>query len=58
MRAEIDELHTRLAASEARLAHVEGRLQRILGSRSYRFARRLASARRRVARVVGVGSSS
>ncbi|NED94278.1 hypothetical protein G1H11_03030 [Phytoactinopolyspora alkaliphila] len=54
MRAEIDELHARLSASEARLAHVEGRLQRILSSRSYRLARKLAGARRRVAALVGV----
>lgn len=56
MRAEIDELQARLAASEARLAKVEGRLQRILGSRSYRLARKLAGAKRRVATLVGVGN--
>jgi hypothetical protein len=56
MRAEIDELHARLAASEARLAQVEGRLQRILNSRSYRFARKLAGTRRRIASLVGVGA--
>jgi hypothetical protein len=54
LHAEIDELQVRLARSEARLAQVEGRLQRILNSRSYRFARRLASTRRRVASLVGV----
>lgn len=57
LRTEIDELQVRLARSEARLVKVEGRLQRVLGSRSYRFARRLATVRRRVASLVGVGSS-
>ncbi|WP_158542670.1 hypothetical protein [Phytoactinopolyspora halophila] len=58
MRAELEDMQARLAASEARLARVEGRLQRILSSRSYRFAKRLAGAKRRVATLVGVGKES
>lgn len=56
LQAELAEVRAQLASSRDRADALQRRLDRILGSRSYRVARRMAAGRRAVAGVLGVGS--